>query len=124
MSVEPPPPPAKSYTPPVSQTVYSYPPSSAPNQDMIKPSAPPQQQYYPPQQQPVYTYAQMPYQQAAAWTPTYQGQMYPPPQFQQRYVVTQAQQQQPPNQTTGLGIAGGFLAGMVVADILDDITDP
>jgi hypothetical protein len=125
MSVEAPPvaTPVKSYTPPVSQVVYSYPPPSADAQG-IKPTAPP---YYPQQQQqqPSYTYAQMPYQQT--WVnPTYQPQLYPPQQYQQQRFVVAAPpvQQQPQQGGSGMAIAGGFLAGMLAADILDDITDP
>jgi hypothetical protein len=117
MSVETPPPvatPVKSYAPPVAQVVYSYPPPSAESQG-IKPTAPP---YYPQQQQ--YTYAQMPYQQTTWVNPTYQPQVYPP----QQYVVATPPVQQQPQQGSGLAIAGGFLAGMLAADILDDITDP
>lgn len=125
MSVETPPPvatPVKSYAPPVAQVVYSYPPPSADTQG-IKPTAPP---YYPQQQQ-QYTYAQMPYQQTTWVNPTYQPQVYPPQQYQQqqRFIVAAPPiQQQPQQGGSGMAIAGGFLAGMLAADILDDITDP
>ena len=125
MSFEVPPPPVKSYTPPVAQPVTHvvYPPPSAPPQ-AVKPTAPPMT-YYAQQQQPGYTYAQMPYQQTAWVNAPYQPQMYPPSQqFQQRYVVATQPIPQQPQQNPGLGIAGGFLAGMVTADILDEITDP
>jgi hypothetical protein len=128
MSFEPPPPPAKSYTPPVSQTLYSYPPPSAPPQ-VNKPSTSPET-YYSQQPQSAYTYAQYPQypqyppqQQTTAWVSApYQPQVYPPPQLQQRYVVAMPPQQQ--QQTSGMGPVGGFLAGMVVANVLDEITDP
>lgn len=117
MSIEEPKPPVKSYSPPVATVVY--PPPSA---DYVKPTAPP----LVPQQP--YTYA---YPQQGQWVnPSFQGQMYPPPQYQQyqmyqqpRYVVaTPYQQQQGPS--TGMAVAGGLVAGMLAADIMDDICDP
>ncbi len=105
--------------PAVQQKKYvSYPP--LPPEPVIRPTAPPM--YNPP-----YTYAQYPQyppqQQTTAWVNApYQPQVYPPPQFQQRYVVTVPPQQQ--QQTSGMGPVGGFLAGMVVANVLDEITDP
>ncbi len=123
MSIEqPPPPPVKSYAPPVAKVVEPsvvYPPSSA----YVKPSAPPYNQGY--------TYA---YPQQTQWVnPSYQGQMYPPQQYQQyqqyqqRYVVAQpyqVQQQQQNGAGTGMAVVGGVLAGMLAANVLDEISDP
>jgi hypothetical protein len=47
-------------------------------------------------------------------------------QYQQpQYVVTQPyQQQQHQGPSTGLAVAGGLIAGMLAANVIDDITDP
>lgn len=118
MSVEPPP--VKSYTPPVAQPVSQviYTPPSA---DYVKPSAPVYTNYtyaYPPQQQtqcvnPPYQQQQQQYQQ-------YQMYQYQQPQ----YVVPYQQQQQQQGPSTGLAVAGGLIAGMLAANVIDDITDP
>ena len=124
MSIEPPPPPVAKV---VQQPVYT-PPSA-----YAKPSAPPMVS------NPGYTYAYNPQvqpqpQSQQQWVnPSYTGQMYPPPQYQQyqqyqlyqqpRYVVGQPYQQQPQG-NTGMAVAGGIVAGMLAANVLDDITDP
>lgn len=114
-------PPVKSYTPPVASTVV-YPP---PTGEYTKPSAPPVVSSQ------AYTYA-YPQQPQTQWVnPSYQGQMYPPQQYQQyqmyqqpRYVVAQPYQQQQQGPSTGMAVAGGIVAGMLAASVLDDIGDP
>ena len=120
MSVEPPP--VKSYTPPVAQPVSQviYTPPSA---DYVKPSAPVYTNYtyaYPPQQQT--QWVNPPYQQQQQQYQQYQMYQYQQPQ----YVVTQPYQQQQQQQgpSTGLAVAGGLIAGMLAANVIDDITDP
>jgi hypothetical protein len=90
-----------------------------------------------------YTYAYPPQSQSQTQTqtqwvnPSYQPQMYAPqqqlqmypPQQQQHYQYQYPQyppQQQHQNQgpSTGMAIAGGLIAGMLAANVLDDITDP
>ncbi len=114
MSVEPPP--VKSYTPPVAQHVSQvvYTPPSA---DYGKPSAPVYTNYtyaYPPQQQTQWVNQQQQQQYQ-------QYQMY---QYQQPQYVMPYQQQQQQGPSTGLAVAGGLIAGMLAANIIDDITDP
>ena len=119
MSVEPPP--VKSYTPPVAQPVSQviYTPPSA---DYVKPSAPVYTNYtyaYPPQQQT--QWVNPPYQQQQQQ----QYQQYQMYQYQQpQYVVPYQQQQQQQGPSTGLAVAGGLIAGMLAANVIDDITDP
>jgi len=125
MSVEPPP--VKSYTPPVAQPVSQvvYTPPSA---DYVKPSAPVYTNYtyaYPPQQQaqwvnPTYQYQYQQQQQQQQQQQYQQYQMYQY-QYPQQYGVAPPSQQ---NQGHGLAIAGGLVAGMLAANIIDDITDP
>lgn len=114
MSVESPPP------PPPTAKVVQQPMYTAPSA-YTKPSAPPMTI------NPGYTYAYNPQQQ---YQYPYQQQTYPPQQYQQyqlyqqpRYVVAQPyQQQQGPS--TGMAVAGGVIAGMLAANVLDDIGDP
>ena len=122
MSIEPPPP------PPVAKVVQQPVVYSPPSTTYVKPSAPPMVSNQ------GYTYA---YPQQTQWVnPSYQGQMYPPQylqyqqyqQYQQqpRYVVAQPYQvqQQQNRPGTGMAVAGGVLAGMLAANVLDEITDP
>ena len=89
-----------------------------------------------------YTYAYPPQTQTQTQTqtqwinPSYQTQMYPqqpqmyPPQQQHyqyqypQYPPQQQQQQQYQGPSTGMAVAGGLIAGMLAANVLDDMTDP
>lgn len=119
-TVEPPQPPVKQYQQ-QKQQQQVYP--------EVKPSAPPIS--YPPPQQ-GYTYAVMPQAQPTMYptnsthpwaTPMYQYNQFAGNGIVQRYVVQPpyvAPVQQQQRVSTGTAVAGGMLAGMVVADILND----
>jgi hypothetical protein len=97
-----------------------------PSADTVKPSAPVYTNYtYPPQQQ-YQTQWVNPSYQTQMYAPQQQYQQYQMYQYQQpQYVVAQPyQQQQQQQQGHGLAIAGGLVAGMLAANIIDDITDP
>ena len=114
---EPKPPAVVHQTQYVERTVYDPPKASAPPMVAQQPQYPPQGYTYavrsPQQQSQMPPWATQIYQYPAPYQPSYQV-AYP------QYTVAQS----PVRQSNGMGVAGGMVAGMMIASALDSDSDP